>query len=158
MPNEPLPNAGVRFPPPLIYVLGLAIGFGLNKAMPLWLAAPEPHWMFRLGLALLAAGVFVAAWGIVTFLRRGTAVKPFRPATTIVDSGPYRFTRNPMYVGMTCAYVGCSFILDSWWEFALLPVVIAIIDRLVIAREERYLASAFGAVYEAYRARVRRWI
>lgn len=158
MPTEPLSNAGVRFPPPLIYVLGLVLAFALGKIAPLWLVAPEPRWMFRLGIVLAAAGFFFGLWGAVTFRRHGTAVVPFHPATAIVDSGPYRLTRNPMYVGLAGSYVGCSLLLDSWWAFALLPVVITIIDRQVIAREERYLASAFGAVYESYRGRVRRWI
>jgi protein-S-isoprenylcysteine O-methyltransferase Ste14 len=158
MTTEPLPNAGVRFPPPFIYLLGLALAFGLNRAVPLWLMSPEPRWMFRLGIALVIAGFLLALSGIVTFRRRGTAIIPHHPASTIVTSGPYRFTRNPMYIGMTCVYVGVSFLLDSWWAFGLLPVVMLIIDRQVIAREERYLASAFGAEYGAYRARVRRWI
>jgi protein-S-isoprenylcysteine O-methyltransferase Ste14 len=73
----------------------------------------------------------------VTFRRHGTAGVPFHPATAMVDSGPYRLTRNPMYVGLAGSYVGCSLLLDSWWAFAMLPVVITIIDRQVIAREER---------------------
>lgn len=158
MTTAPLPNAGVRFPPPLIYLLGLALGYGLNRVAPLWIVSPEPRWMFRLGIQLAIAGFLFALSGILTFRRRGTAIIPHHPATTIVTTGPYRFTRNPMYIGMSVFYAGVALLLDTWWAFALLPVVVAIIDRQVIAREERYLASAFGQEYESYRARVRRWI
>ena len=158
MTTAPLPNAGVRFPPPFIYLLGLALGYGLNRVVPLWLASPEPRWMFRLGIVVLVGGMLFAGWGILTFRRQATAIIPHRPASTIVTSGPYRFTRNPMYIGMSVQYSGVALLLDTWWAFALLPVVVAIIDRQVIAREERYLASAFGAEYDSYRSRVRRWI
>jgi protein-S-isoprenylcysteine O-methyltransferase Ste14 len=158
MPASPLPNAGVRFPPPLIYLLGLALGYGLNRVVPLWIVSPEPRWMFRLGIVVAVGGQLFAAWGVLTFRRHATAIIPHRPASTIVTSGPYRFTRNPMYVGMSVIYAGLALLLDTWWAFALLPVVIAIIDRQVIAMEERYLASAFGAEYDSYRSRVRRWI
>jgi protein-S-isoprenylcysteine O-methyltransferase Ste14 len=114
--------------------------------------------MFRLGFVVVAGGVLFAGWGILTFRRRSTAIIPFHPATTIVMTGPYRLTRNPMYIGMSVQYSGVALLLDTWWAFALLPVVVAIIDRQVIAREERYLSSAFGAEYDSYRSRVRRWI
>jgi protein-S-isoprenylcysteine O-methyltransferase Ste14 len=158
MRDQPLPNAGVRFPPPLIYLLTLVAAYGANRARPLWLIAPEPRWMFLLGLALIAAGILVAIAGIVTFRRFRTAIVPFHPATMIVQSGPYAFTRNPMYLGLAIQYVGASLLLDTWWAFILLPVMLAIVDRAVIAREERYLTSAFGEVYTAYCTRVRRWI
>jgi protein-S-isoprenylcysteine O-methyltransferase Ste14 len=158
MAQAPLQNAGVRFPPPFIYLLGLLAAFLLNRAVPLWLANPEPRWMFRLGWAGTFAGILFSVWGVSTFRRHRTAITPFKPATTIVTVGPYRITRNPMYVGLIGVYVGASLLLDTWWAFALLPVVVLIIDRAVIRREERYLASAFAADYEAYRTRVRRWI
>lgn len=158
MSNEPLANAGVKFPPPFIYLIGLAIGYGLSKWMPLRLASPEPRWMFDLGIALVLAGFLFALWGIVTFTRHDTAIIPNHPASLVVTAGPYKITRNPMYAGMTTLYLGGSFLLDTWWAFALLPVVVLIIDRQVIAREERYLSSAFGAEYSAYTKKVRRWI
>jgi protein-S-isoprenylcysteine O-methyltransferase Ste14 len=149
MPDQPLPNAGVRFPPPLVYLLTVVAAFGANRARPLWLLTPEPRWMFLLGLALMAAGALLAVWGIITFRQYHTAIIPFHPATMIVQSGPYAFTRNPMYLSFAIGYVGVSLLLDSWWAFILLPIMLAIIDRAVIAREERYLTSAFGDVYAA---------
>ncbi len=76
----------------------------------------------------------------------------------IVDTGPYRFTRNPMYTGMTVAYLGGILILDSFWTLVMLPVALAILYFFVVKREERYLLAEFGDAYEAYRKRVKRWV
>jgi protein-S-isoprenylcysteine O-methyltransferase Ste14 len=158
MANDPLPNVGVYFPPPLVYVIGLVLGYGFNRWMPLWIAAPEPSWVFMGGLAIAVAGFLFGISGALTFRRKGTAIVPNKPASMIVSAGPYAITRNPMYLGLAVCYAGCSLVLDTWWAVGLLPVVVVIIDRQVIAREERYLGSAFGEEYEAYRAKVRRWI
>jgi protein-S-isoprenylcysteine O-methyltransferase Ste14 len=158
MSDAPLQNAGVKFPPPFIYVLGLVVAFFLNRAVPLRLATPEPRWMFLLGWALAIGGQIFAISGVVTFRRHRTAITPFLPATTIVTTGPYAMTRNPMYVGLTVFSAGVSLLLDTWWAFLLVAVAVLIIDRAVIGREERYLSSAFGAEYDAYRTRVRRWV
>lgn len=102
-------------------------------------------------------GAALIAWGMVTFLRARTAIIPNHPASRIVESGPYRYTRNPMYMGFTVCYLGAALLLNSWWPFVFWPVCIVALTRLVIHREERYLAEAFGAEYEAYRQRVSRW-
>jgi protein-S-isoprenylcysteine O-methyltransferase Ste14 len=97
-------------------------------------------------------------WGIITFRRQHTAVYPNQRARLLVENGPYRHTRNPMYLGMTFLYLGVTALLNSWWALLLLPVVLWALVRLVISREERYLAAEFGEHYGAYRRRVRRWI
>lgn len=158
MTDEPLANAGIYFPPPFVYLIGLGAGYGLSKWIPLRLASPEPSWMFDLGVALAVAGVAFAVWGMATFKRHRTAIIPNQPASLVVTSGPYRITRNPMYVGMAGFYLGMAFLLDTWWTFGLMAVVVVIIDRQVIAREERYLSSAFGVEYAGYTAKVRRWL
>jgi protein-S-isoprenylcysteine O-methyltransferase Ste14 len=158
MATSPEANAGVRFPPPFVFLLGLIAALLLNRSMRLSLVAPEPVWMFRTGIALILAGLALAAWGMTTFRRHHTAIIPYHPATLVVSTGPYAFTRNPMYLGMTILYIGGGLLLDTLWAFMLLPVVVMIIDHAVIRREERYLSSAFGAAYDAYRARVRRWL
>jgi protein-S-isoprenylcysteine O-methyltransferase Ste14 len=153
---------GVRFPPPTLFVVGFLAGFLLDRRvtrLPL-LRMGEPlaaqHQYVALGLC--AAGLAVAGWGMLTFLRARTAIIPDRPASRLVVSGPYRFSRNPMYVGLTSLYVGLSVLSDSWWPLVFLPVVLAALWFLVIRREERYLAAAFGEEYAAYRQRVRRWL
>ncbi len=92
------------------------------------------------------------------FLKRGTSLIPGKRAEALVTSGPYRFTRNPMYVGMAFLYVGLALWLDVLWALAFLPVVLLVVDRRVIAPEERYLEARFGDEYRAYKQRVRRWL
>jgi protein-S-isoprenylcysteine O-methyltransferase Ste14 len=95
---------------------------------------------------------------MLRFMRSRTSFNPARPATALVTGGPYRFTRNPMYLGMAGAYAGLAVATGVLWALAFLPVVVLTIDRLVIRREERHLAVAFGEEYERYRSRVRRWV
>ncbi len=95
---------------------------------------------------------------MMTFARAKTAIIPMRPASTLVEKGPYRFTRNPMYTGMTVAYLGGVLILNSFWALVLLPAVLALLYVFVVKCEERYLVEEFGDDYEAYRRRVKRWI
>jgi len=106
--------------------------------------------------ALVYLALFVGA--LTAFRRARTTLIPNRPATAFVTRGPYGFTRNPMYLSLVALYIAAALWLNSWWALVLLPVVVIIIDRAVIAREERYLGSAFPAEYSAYRARVRRWL
>jgi protein-S-isoprenylcysteine O-methyltransferase Ste14 len=98
-------------------------------------------------------GTFVRAFG-----RAGTPMDPGSPSQAIVTDGPYRLTRNPAYLGMTLAYAGIAIAADAPLALVPLPVAVAVVDRGVIAREERYLERKFGAQYTDYKRRVRRWI
>lgn len=147
---------GVRVPPPLLYLAAFGIG-ALGDRLASSPSPPEPL------RAAAAAGGAVALLALDTnatirFLRRGTSFNPARPATALVIHGPYRFTRNPMYLGMACAHAGAAVATGRLWALATLPAAVAAVDRLVIPREERHLADTFGAEYESYRARVRRWL
>jgi len=148
--------SGVRFPPPLIYVGGFVIGYLLDRAVPLTLTS----WPLggRLGWALVAVGVARMGSAVMTFRRAGTSLNPAKPTTRVVVHGPYRFTRNPMYVGWVIVYLGCVLLTNTVWPLVSLPVVLVLISRAVIAKEERYLAAKFGDAYRAYKARVRRWL
>lgn len=159
MPNDKAPaNAGVRFPPPFVYVIGIAVGWLLNRwiALPITAGPSRTRNIVAAILALVFLALFVAA--LTAFRRAHTTLVPNRPATAFVTRGPYAFTRNPMYLGLVALYVAAALWLNSWWVLVLLPVVVLVIDRAVIAREERYLGAAFPAEYSAYRARVRRWL
>lgn len=138
-------------PPPLIFAIPLAAGIFLQRATlhPL-----------RTGIAgvLALAAVSLVASAFVVFRRAGTTVNPYGKSTAIVDRGPYRFTRNPMYLAMALLYIAISIAFASWFALALLPLAVIIVDRGVIAREERYLERRFGEEYTRYRARVRRWL
>ena len=158
-PDDKAPaHAGVRFPPPIVYVLGIAVGWLLDRWVP-WAITAGPSRARNIAAAIFALiylTIFVTA--LNAFRRAHTTLVPNRPATAFVTRGPYAFTRNPMYVSLVALYVAVMLWLNSWWPLVLLPVVVFVIDRAVIAREERYLGAAFPAEYSAYRARVRRWL
>lgn len=159
--QAPSTNPGVRFPPPIIFVGGFLLAWLLDRywrALPLPLSRFSGSAVERTGWGLLVIGVIIAASGVLTFRRARTAIIPSHGASRLVTTGPYRYTRNPMYTGLTIAYVGVAALIDSAWPLILLPVVLIVLVRLVISREEAYLNSAFGAEYSAYRARVRRWV
>jgi protein-S-isoprenylcysteine O-methyltransferase Ste14 len=104
------------------------------------------------------AGLGLLLWFNTSFSRKGTAVEPWKPTTAIVTTGPYRFTRNPAYLGMALTYVGIALLSSAVWVLVPLPFVLAVIDRGVIAREERYLERKFGEEYLGYKRTVRRWV
>jgi protein-S-isoprenylcysteine O-methyltransferase Ste14 len=151
-------GAGVRFPPPLIYIIGLVVGIYAGGALNL------SHLGLSHGLRNVLSGVFLVAGIIVMFAGAGllrsrkTGIIPFKPATCLVDTGIYGVTRNPMYLGMALTYAGLAILFNSLAALVLLPVVLAIVQMQVIAREEAYLERAFGRDYIAYKSRVRRWI
>ncbi len=153
-----LRHPGVRFPPPLLFVGGLAVGWLLarsGRVSPLHIAAAGPAGV--IGGAVLLAGLALMAAGLLTFVRARTAINPNRPASRLVSTGPYRFSRNPIYTGLILAYAGGALLINSWWPIVFLPIVIWLLLRFVVSREETYLAGAFGAEYAAYRARVGRF-
>ena len=155
----PLSNAGVRFPPPFLFVIGFIVGWALDRY---WRALPVSRFagsaLAPFGWSALALGVILAAWGMATFRRAKTAILPHHRASRLVTHGPYRFTRNPMYTGLTIAYLGGSALLDSAWPIIVLPIVLVTLFKTVISREEMYLTDAFGAEYTDYVASVRRWL
>jgi protein-S-isoprenylcysteine O-methyltransferase Ste14 len=111
-----------------------------------------------IGLVITLIGIAIGAWGMLTFARAHTAIVPIRPASRLVQHGPYRFTRNPMYSGLTFAYLGVAALFNLAWAILVLPVVVLGLRHFVIAREEAYLQREFGREYDDYRRRVRRWL
>ena len=95
---------------------------------------------------------------MITFWRARTAIIPHRPASRLVRHGPYRFTRNPMYVALTALYVGLALLFNVAWPLVVLPVVLWLLWHVVIRHEERYLLFAFGGDYAAFTREVRRWL
>ncbi len=154
---------GVIAPPPLIYLGFLAAGAGLGWALgEPSLGEPSlglPDQVRRIAaVVLIAAGLMLDGAAAFTFRRAGTAVEPWKPSTSLVAAGPYRFSRNPIYVGFALAYTGFAVGMDSPAALAFLIPCLIVIDRFVIAREETYLAAKFGDSYAAYARSVRRWL
>ena len=148
-------TAGVVAPPPLIYAVPLVAGLLLQQwhAFPIVSSGPTTV----LGILLVLSGL-VGAPAITAFRRASTSPKPWVPSTALVTTGPYRFTRNPMYLGFTLMYLGVAVWANTLWPFLFLPLVLGAMHYGVIIREEAYMASTFGAAYEEYRNRVRRWL
>ena len=154
-----LTSPGVRFPPPLIYVLPFFASYLLNERVEfLIVGAGAGVAQVTIGTIVLAAGLVLMAWGLATFARLRTSILPFKAARTLVIKPPYTFTRNPMYFGLLLAYLGAALATNWAWPLVFLPLVLGMMSGFVIAREERYLVAEFGADYEAYCRRVRRWI
>ena len=155
-PPEATDTAGVVAPPPLVYLAGLAIGFGIEALLPGASLPGALRWIGG-GLLVVAGAALLASFN-TAFTRKGTAVEPWKPTTAIVTTGPYRVTRNPAYLGMALVYIGIALLANAVWVLAPLPFVLFVIDRMVIAREERYLERKFGHEYLDYKAGVRRWV
>ena len=151
-------GANVRFPPPVVYLAGLAIGIAAGRIFNLPSLGLGIVMRELLGGFLVLAGIAVSFSAVRLFLRSRTAIIPFKSASSLVTSGMYRWTRNPMYLGLALAYAGVAILLDSLPAMILLPLVLAAIQVGVIAKEEAYLERAFGDGYSAYKQTVRRWI
>ena len=159
--TDTIDNPGVKFPPPTRFLLGLAISWVLeNKVARIRLigGSASPDMIQVVGAVLVILGLALIFWGLWTFWRVKTGIIPMKPATQIVDHGPYSLSRNPMYAGMATAYFGGVLILNSGWMLLTLPLVMLALFHLVIKREERYLSSAFPEEYARYCSKVRRWL
>jgi protein-S-isoprenylcysteine O-methyltransferase Ste14 len=146
----------VWFPPPLWYLLAILVGILLDRFLPLPIAAGVTTTVA--GVVVAVSGVTLAFVSIGRFRRSKTSIVPIRSADTLVVFGPYRYTRNPMYVSLALLTVGCGLLLATWWPIVLLVPTLAVVQRFVIRPEEQYLRRRFGTEYEAYIRRVRRWL
>ena len=147
---------GVLVFPPLLFGGTLAIGFLIQLLWPLHLSSWR-H-LRLVGGVLAVASAVLAIWGAGTMRRAGTNVNPNAPTLRLVQNGPFRHSRNPLYLSLTLFYLGVSLIFNALWPLLLLPAVLIVAQRGIICREERYLEAKFGDEYRQYRQRVRRWL
>ena len=158
----PRPNATPDVPrlglvrPPLVYLVSIVTGVLIQLAWPLpflpgRLAA-------RLGAPVVAVAIALFAYAAGTFRAAGTPVPARKPTTVIVRSGPYRLSRNPIYLAFSLLHLGVALWVDSLWLVATLVAAVAVMARVVIPREEDYLERRFGAEYLDYKKSVRRWV
>ena len=149
---------GIPVPPPLIYLGFILIGWGLSHVV----ADPGvgAGWDIRryIAFALIVGGLLLDGAAVQGFRRKGTSPEPWKESTVLETEGPYRFSRNPIYLGYAIAYVGVAVAMDSLIALSLLIPCMVVIDRFVVLREEHYLSRKFGAAYDAYRMKVRRWL
>jgi protein-S-isoprenylcysteine O-methyltransferase Ste14 len=145
-------------PVPWVYLLAYLVGVGLQFLFPVTFASSALSWTAQAaGLLLFAAGAWIAGWGLLTFHRAKTTTTPGEAPSRLVTGGPYRFTRNPMYLGLTIAYLGEAGLLVQVWPLPLLVLAVVYVRWFVIPVEEASL-GAFGDAYSRYRSRVRRWL
>jgi protein-S-isoprenylcysteine O-methyltransferase Ste14 len=154
--HSPSDRPNVLVLPPLLYGVALAAGFLLQ-----WLA-PRPILLsnarYWAGGVFLALGVGLAFWGRAVMERAGTNVNPTLPTTALVVTGPFRLSRNPLYLALTLMYVGLALLANALWVLVLLVPLLFMVHYGVVRREERYLERKFGDAYRAYRSRVRRYL
>ena len=149
-------NPGVIAQPPRLFIAALAAGAALELAFgSTFVSGPL---RFALGSGLVGAGLGLAYSAIGQQRRAGTNIETHRPTETIVRHGLYRYSRNPIYIGLVLFYLGVAVLADSLWMLAMLAPLLVVMHFGVILREEAYLERKFGDVYRAYRASVRRWL
>ncbi len=148
----------VRLPihPPylMIIFLGVALAFGWKLPIPI----PFPFWMTLIGWIIILCGLGLVFSALRAMQQVHTSVNPGTPTTQIATSGPYQFSRNPIYLGYVAQVIGIPLILGTYWGLILSPMVLDAYNRLIIEREETYLTHKFGQIYLDYLQKVRRWI
>jgi protein-S-isoprenylcysteine O-methyltransferase Ste14 len=154
--SETADHSGVPIHPPLFFLSALLLGVVIDDRLRSLPVFDNDHLRW-LGVIPLVLGTALVASGRKRMIRHGTNVNPTQPTTAIVESGPFRFTRNPLYLGLTLLYVGLSLLLNTWWSLLLLVPVWLAMHFLVVRREETYLERKFGETYLTYRRRVRRY-
>jgi len=145
-----------RILPPTYFYAAVLLMVGLHVAAPLHRLVPWP-WSLA-GVLPVLIGIALNLWAARLFKRAGTTEKPFEESAALVTDGPFRFTRNPMYVGMVLILIGEGVLLGSASPFAVVPVFAVLMQVLFIRHEEQAMAAAFGDAWRAYRTRVRPWI
>jgi protein-S-isoprenylcysteine O-methyltransferase Ste14 len=151
-------HPGVIAPPPLIYLGFLLAGYGVGQLVSEPSLGLDVSLRRGLAFALVIGGLLLDGIAAGTFRRLGTPPEPWKPTTALATDGLYRFSRNPIYVGFGITYAGFALAMDSPVALALLVPCLMVIDRFVVVREERYLTTKFGAEYQAYQGKVRRWL
>jgi protein-S-isoprenylcysteine O-methyltransferase Ste14 len=148
-------TAGVIAPPPVIYLASLGLGFVLEGLLP---GAELPAWAQWIGAVVIAAGAVLVISFERAFRRAGTDANPYRPSKALATDGPYRFSRNPGYLGMAIIFIGIALAAEAPWALVMLVPATLLMQYGVIVREERYLENLFGDEYVRYKRTTRRWI
>ena len=148
----------MRIPVPWVFILTYLAGTVIEPARPPFIGRDVLRHAGLAGGVLLAIGVIIAGWSQVLFRKAHTTTVPGERSARLITSGPYRISRNPMYVGLVLAYVGTAGLQNQMWPVVLLPLIVAYLNWIVIPVEEARLDEVFGGAYERYRGRVRRWM
>ena len=151
-------GAGVRFPPPLVFLFSLLSGVAVDRY---WMAAPlpiEPTIRMTLGMLVALSGFSLLLSSRIHFKRTGQSVSPWKPTPELIFRWPYTFTRNPMYVGMTLVEIGLGIALNNRWIAAFAVPALLLVHFIAVLPEEKYLSEKFGDSYRTYLTKVRRYL
>lgn len=152
-------HADVAIKPPFLFLGALGIGCLLSLVVPIGFGLGSANGTaLATGLAFVLIGFALAAWSARVFHLAGTSIVPGDAAAALVTSGPYKVTRNPIYIGFILVYFGLAIILTSMWMLLLLIPVLFILQRGIVEREEAYLEREFGEAYRKYKVKVPRWL
>lgn len=154
--HNDLHGPGIRIHPPIIYAISILIGIGLHNERPL--AIPLEIYGRLYGSALFFLALVIAGLSLREFLRANTNVRPDKPDNTLITTGPYRYTRNPLYIVLTLAQITVAIWFNSAWILLMTIPSVVVITQYAIKREEHYLEKLFGQDYIEYRQHVRRWL
>lgn len=143
-------------PAPVVYVAFLLLAWGLSTLWPLPL--PSNPWTWFFGWMAIDAGALLMVWTAWLMLWRKTTLNPYGKPQQLVTEGPFRVTRNPIYVADTMLYIGAALLFADLWIWVFLPVIVLAVSIGVIRHEERLMMEHFGEDYRQYMAKVRRWL
>jgi protein-S-isoprenylcysteine O-methyltransferase Ste14 len=151
-------SPAARIPPPLLFAASLALGLYLQRGLVLGLTRTLPQPWRLAAILLVAAGILLAVWAVGLFARHRTTLIPHGVSSVLIIHGPYRFTRNPMYLSLSLAYLGLALWLQCWIALPLLTIPVGILGLVIIPMEESQMRERFGDTYDVYCSRVRRWL
>ena len=156
MAKESKETAGLPVPPPLLMVIFLVVAFVFGWKLPV--PIPCPVWMKMIGWLIILGGLGAAFSAVRTMTQAHTSPDPHTPTSALVKQGPYRYSRNPIYLGFLLLMIGLPLTFGFYWGAILSPVLVDAYNRLIIEREEAYLERKFGQEYIEYKSKVRRWL
>ena len=153
--SEPRVDKPKRILPPVYFLAAILSMAGLHFLLPIARVLSTAH---SIGAVLILSGIALILWAARLFSQAGTAIKPFEESSKLITGGPYRWSRNPIYLGMVIVLLGIGMTLGTLAPFAVIPVFVWLIRKNFIAHEEAMLEKSFGSAYAEYKRRIRRWL
>jgi protein-S-isoprenylcysteine O-methyltransferase Ste14 len=145
---------GVKVPPPAIAGGAILAAWVMQRLLPVQLGPPLPE----IGALVVFLALALIGWSILVLVRGGNDPRPDRPDVSLIEAGPFGYSRNPVYLGFLLVTLGMALRWGTLWGWVAVAATHLVLDRYVVRREEAYLGRRFGAAYDAYRGRVRRWV